>query len=206
MPKLIPAVISQHYISQTPDDQDEATTSYGWRFHGGTLLYTYFSTSFHPSTRTWGGGGAPGDHPWEEEHQDPSAVPGLLDDQAKMTTPQLDEGVRQLVDHWWTWRLPWAPTTLESPSDLWCLEQQEVNLGVATSDVGVQSCQGWSPVQLLVRTRPGEVIQSAPDWVQMSAEDRRFDRHHQNLTFVRLYFFSFYLNFTFVHLVPSQMV
>ena len=86
--------------------------------------------------------------------------------------PQLDEGVRQLVDSRWTWRLPWVPTTLES---------QEVNLGVAPGDVSVQSCRGWSPVQLLVRTRLGEVIQSAPDRVQMPAEDRRFDIH-QNLT------------------------
>ena len=66
------------------------------------------------------------------------------------------------------------------PSEM-VVNPQEVTFGVDPRDVKIQSCQGWSPVQLLVRTRQGEVIQSAPDRVQMPAEDRRFDIH-QNLT------------------------
>ena len=107
-------------------------------------------------------------------------VPGLPTNMKPDDNPQLDEGVRRLADPWWTWRLPWAPTTPESPSDLWCLVQQEVNLGVASKDVSVQSCRGWSPVQLLVRTRPRRSHQECP-WLSSDAS-RKHDKHHQNLT------------------------
>ena len=74
------------------------------------------------------------------------------------------------------------------------------------SDVKIQDCRGWSPVQLLGMTRLGDVIGWPLIGVQMSAGGGRLNTN-QNLqfNFVSLLFsLSKFSNFTFYHLASAR--
>ena len=98
--------------SPTSEDSIKSLPRTVYGQHGGTILPFLLLFSSHPSSRTWGGDGAPRTTSlrwWASSR--PLLFLASLDDQAKVTGPRLDEGVRQLVDPWRTWRLPWAPAT-----------------------------------------------------------------------------------------------
>ena len=116
---------------QHQQDLSSFTTSYGWRFHkeGFFTTPTNFS-SFYPSfpdLARWR-------HPLETipEIVDINTTGPFCCTPAPLMTKHwlralLDEdtGQRQSVDQEHAGGLHWRPTTLASPSGLWCLMQQE---------------------------------------------------------------------------------